>query len=284
MAENKMPPKQELRTTTGQVPPPPRPRVQPVSQAKAPRPRRQGPSARPPRRRKPRPQILKELKREGGLLRILRRLLIVALIIAVLTLGWSVYLKRHYQYDIISKDAAAKGEWDAILVLGCGVYADGSPTPMLQERIDAGLLSYFKGAAPKLLLSGDHGQKHYDEVNAMKNVVLAAGVPEENVFLDHAGFNTYDSLKRAKDIFGVKKICIVTQEYHLYRALYLADSLGLEYCGVAADKEVHLGQSLREIREILARVKAIYSSIFQPPAEIMGTPIDIKGDGRVSFD
>lgn len=115
---------------------------------------------------------------------------------------------------------------DCILVLGAGLKSDGTPSYMLADRLDAGVALYHAGAAPKLLLSGDHGKKYYDEVNAMKKYVLECGVPEEDIFLDFAGFSTYDSMYRAKAIFQVNTVIVVTQKYHQHRALYLAEKLG----------------------------------------------------------
>lgn len=216
--------------------------------------------------------------------KILSCLVLIGLALAVLAMAFSIYLKSKYQLDIVSLDTAASKKRDAVLVLGCGVYPDGSPSPMLRDRMQAGIAAYYKGAGKKLLLSGDHGSKHYDEVTAMKNLALEAGVPPENIFLDHAGFSTYDSLKRAKEVFGLESVCLISQKYHLYRACYLADSLGLDYCAYPADAYVYKGQIFREAREVLARVKAIFSATFQPPPEVLGPPIDITGDGQLSWD
>ena len=115
--------------------------------------------------------------------------------------------------------------YDCILILGAGVRDDGSPTLMLADRLDQGLALYQQGAAPKIIVSGDHGSSGYDEVNTMKAYLVERGIPSEDVFMDHAGFSTYDSLYRARDIFQAQKLIIVTQKYHLYRALYIADCL-----------------------------------------------------------
>ena len=135
------------------------------------------------------------------------------------------------------------------------------------------------GAAPKLLMSGDHGQQEYDEVNTMKRYAVERGVASSAVFMDHAGFSTYESLYRAKEIFGVEKVIIVTQRYHLYRALYIARQLGLEAYGVASDPRSYAGQVAREVREILARNKDFLNTIFWPEPAYMGTSIPISGDG-----
>lgn len=173
---------------------------------------------------------------------------------------------------------------DCILVLGAGVRADGSPSHMLTDRLLVGIGLYENGAAPKLLMSGDHGQEDYDEVNTMKAYAVAQGVAAEDVFMDHAGFSTYESMIRARDVFGVKRVIIVTQEYHLYRALWLAESLGMEAVGVSADLRTYIGQSVRETREIAARCKDFAVSFIQPSPTYGGTAIDIHGDGGVTDD
>ncbi len=212
------------------------------------------------------------------------KLLLVFLFAAIILVGFSLFLRVRFEKKILTIDAAAYEVRDAVLILGCGVYQDGSPTPMLNDRMITGIDAFIKGAGKKLILSGDHGQKNYDEVKTMKEIALSYGIREDDIFLDHAGFSTYDSIKRAKDIFGVDSLCIITQKYHLYRALFLADSLDIEAVGVAADTRAYKGQWLREVREILARAKDSFNAIFEPNAEIMGSPIDLSGDGRVTWD
>lgn len=143
---------------------------------------------------------------------------------------------------------------------------------------------YEAGAAPKLLMSGDHGREEYDEVNAMKQFALEKGIASADVFMDHAGFSTYESLYRAKEVFGAEKIIIVTQRYHLYRALYIADRLGLEAVGVAADQRSYAGQTRRDIREVLARNKDFLTGIFRPEPTYLGEMIPIFGDGDLTND
>ena len=161
---------------------------------------------------------------------------------------------------------------DCILVLGCGVYADGSPTPMLYDRLARGVELYGAGWADVLLLSGDNRSADYNELATMDRVAQDLGAPAEAITLDYAGLSTYDSLYRAREIFGVESLVIVTQDYHLSRALYLAEALGLEAWGVAAEGEDRPGQLYRELREILARDKDFFWAIFQPEATILGEP------------
>ncbi len=186
---------------------------------------------------------------------------------------------------ILTLEKAAKLEnVDCILVLGCGLTADGRPSAMLHDRLEQGVALYGMDAAPKLLMSGDHGREIYDEVNAMKQFAVDAGIPTGDVFMDHAGFSTYESIYRAKEIFQAEKIIIVTQEYHLYRALYIAEQFGLEAYGVGADQRTYYGQSARDLREVLARVKDFGTSIFKPEPTYLGDAIPIWGNGDLTND
>ena len=185
---------------------------------------------------------------------------------------------------IVSQETAAGRKADCILVLGAGVYGDGSPSPMLRERLEQGLKLFELGASDRLLMSGDHGRQDYDEVNVMKAFAIEGGVPSQCVFMDHAGFSTYESLYRARDVFRAQKIVIVTQEYHLYRALYIAESLGLDACGVTADTQEYAGQTYREAREILARVKDFFSVRFMPEPAYLGQAVPVNGNGDATND
>ena len=155
---------------------------------------------------------------------------------------------------------------------------------MLEDRLRRSVELYYSDAAPKLLMSGDHGTVPYNEVQAMKQYALDHNVTPADIFMDHAGFSTYESIYRAKDIFQAKKIIIVTQEYHLYRALYIANALGIEAYGVNADYRNYSGQFARDIREILARNKDFLTSIFQPEPTYRGEAIPIWGDGNLTND
>ena len=155
---------------------------------------------------------------------------------------------------------------------------------MLEDRLRRSVELYEAGAAPKMLMSGDHGQQEYDEVNAMKRYAVKEGIASSNVFMDHAGFSTYESLYRAKEIFGAKKVIIVTQQYHLHRALYIARRLGLEAWGVASDYRGYAGQILRDVREILARNKDFVTGIFLPESTYLGEEIPLTGDGDMTND
>ena len=201
---------------------------------------------------------------------------------AAVVFGLSSYMKNKTAEKIITAEEATDA--DCILVLGCGVREDGSPSLMLRDRLETGLALYEAGAAPKLLMSGDHGRKDYDEVNLMKGYAMEKGVPSEDIFMDHAGFSTYDSMYRARDIFCAEKVIIVSQEYHLYRALYLADKLGLEAYGVSVLDVNYRGQAYREFREMLARAKDFCTAVIQPQPKFLGEEIPISGNGDLTND
>ena len=204
---------------------------------------------------------------------------------AAAVLGINGYVKTSTKAQILTPEQAAQLEGvDCILVLGCYVHENGNPSDMLHDRLQMGVELYDLGAAPKLLMTGDHGRTTYDEVDAMKTFAVDAGIPSENVFMDHAGFSTYESMYRAKEIFQAEKILIVTQEYHLYRAIYIAESLGLEAYGVSADYRSYSGQLGRDVREILARVKDFGSTLLKPKPTFLGEAIPIWGDGNLTTD
>ena len=183
-----------------------------------------------------------------------------------------------------SQQTAELSDVDCILVLGCKVWDDGQPSHMLEDRLRRGVELYEMGAAPKLLMSGDHGREDYDEVDAMKRYGVDAGISSSDIFMDHAGFSTYESIYRAKEIFQAKKIIIVSQEYHLHRALFVANMFGIEAYGVSADYRSYVGQTGRDIREILARVKDFATSVFKPDPTYLGEVIPISGDGNLTND
>lgn len=217
------------------------------------------------------------------------RILIVFLSLCVLAAA-SIFIidavvKGTTKDQILTTEQAAQlQDVDCILVLGCGVHDDGSPSDMLHDRLRRGVELYELGTAPKLLMSGDHGRVGYDEVDTMKAFAVEAGIPSENVFMDHAGFSTYESMYRAKEIFQAKKIVIVTQEYHLYRAIYTAESLGMEAYGVSSNYRNYRNQDGMDRREVLARVKDAFSCLFKPEPTYLGETIPIWGDGNLTND
>lgn len=215
-------------------------------------------------------------------------LLLCALFLSVALLGAffvgaaNLYVVSSSNDYIVELSDTAALDADCILVLGCLVKSDGSPSDMLSDRLEVGVKLYESGAAPKLLMSGDHGKAEYNEVGAMKKYATDKGVPSADVFMDHAGFSTYESMYRAKEIFGADRVIIVSQSYHLYRAIYIARSLGIEAYGVASDQRSYRGQTVRDVREAAARAKDLVYTMFRPLPTYLGDSISLLGDGNVT--
>jgi len=214
-------------------------------------------------------------------LRILSACIVIGSILVLLIDLWVVQSTKN---RILTVDQLKSNDYDCILVLGAGVWENDQPSPMLEDRLNKGVELFLHNVSNRLLMSGDHGTIEYDEVNVMKDYAIDQGIESSSIFMDHAGFSTYDSLYRAKVIFGAKKIVIVTQQYHLYRALYIAKSLGIEAIGVAAEKIPYSYQWLRDAREILARNKDVLFSLFKPEAKVLGDPISLDQSGDVTND
>lgn len=207
----------------------------------------------------------------------------IVLLIGIAAVSLSVYMVKATEKNIFTADTFKNDEKaDCILILGAGV-KDGKPKPMLRDRLLTGIELYKSGAAEKIIMSGDHGRADYDEVNVMRAFALEQGVSAEDIFLDHAGFSTYDSVYRAKNIFGAENIIIVSQKYHLYRALYISEKLDVKAAGVSADLNTYGGQLKRDIREIIARDKDFFKCIVKPEAEIMGDKIPLDSDGSITL-
>ena len=205
------------------------------------------------------------------------------IVITTIILSINVYMFLTTKSNIQKIDEIKDTDIDCIIILGAGV-RENSPTPMLEDRVLTGRDIYNKNKTNKIIVSGDHGRKEYDEVNVMKNYLINEDIPDENIFMDHAGFSTYDSIYRAKEIFKAKKIIIVTQDYHQYRALYIAKKLNLEAYGVTANKREYQFQLKRDIREIIARVKDFIKCIFKPEPKYLGEAIPLEGNGNKTND
>jgi len=233
------------------------------------RPRRPRAKKKPPHRRRPRALVLWILAA-----------LAVSAALGVLVPNLVIRLSAD---RFIVADVAKAPQAQAAVVLGAKVYPNGEPSPMLADRLATGVELYKQGKVKKLLLSGDHGQTTYDEVNVMLAYVLAQGVPEKDVFTDHAGFNTYDTMYRARAVFRVQSALVVTQRFHLARAVYTARNLGLEATGVPADIQPYTDETRFALRDWLARVKAFWQlHVTKPEPRYLGPPIPIDGDGRAS--
>lgn len=210
--------------------------------------------------------------------------IIIIAILMIIVLGINLYVKASTNKQILGENDYTKlSDIDCIIILGAGVWGD-KPSPILEDRLLEGIKLYQNNVSDKIIMSGDHGRESYDEVNIMKNYAIEKGIPSENIFMDHAGFSTYESIYRARDIFKAKKIVIVTQKYHLYRALYAANCLGLEAYGLGADPRQYSGATFRELREILARDKDFIKCIFKPKPTYLGDTIPVSGNGDVTND
>lgn len=214
----------------------------------------------------------------------LKRLLQLALIVLGIALlafaGVNLVVWWPARTGIVEPSEARPAQ--AALVLGAGVWPDGRPTPVLKDRLDTGLDLYRSGKVGKILCTGDHGQDDYDEVNAMRRYLEEHGVPPEDIFMDHAGFDTYDSMYRARQVFEVQSAVVVTQEFHLPRALYLARSMGIRAEGVSATRQPYLDDGWYSVRELAARVKAFAEVAARREPRYLGPAIPIEGDGRAT--
>lgn len=215
-------------------------------------------------------------KKIFGLLTLIVLLTITFVIYSNLAVKWTGSKGIYSVNDNITGDAA--------VILGARIFKDGSPSQVLSDRLDTGIELYKSGKVKKLLMTGDHGQVTYDEVNGMRRYAIGKGIPEQDIFMDHAGFSTYDSMYRARDIFLIKKAIIVTQEFHLPRALYIARSLGLYVDGVTADKRDYAGEGYLYFRELFARTKAVAQLAISMKPKYLGPAIPISGDGRATND
>ena len=173
---------------------------------------------------------------------------------------------------------------DCVIVPGALVYSD-RPSQMLQDRLDVALAVYRSGVTRRILVSGDHGHKDYDEVNIMRQYLLGQGVPAEHIFMDHAGFDTYDTLYRARDVFLVKKAIVTTQTFHLNRALYIGEALDLDLQGVTSDLRDYPRARYYRLREYAARFKAFLEChILKTQPTFLGETIPIQGSGLETVD
>ncbi len=208
---------------------------------------------------------------------------IIMVAAAAVVLAINFYIddqSKDYIYDNI--EDASKAE--AALILGAKVYQQGTMSGMFQDRVDSAIELYKENKVEKILVSGDHGREDYDEVNTAKDYLLENGVGSKDIFLDHAGFDTYDSLYRAKDIFEVSSVIIITQNFHLPRAVYIGKELDMKTYGFSADKHLYAGIKYNELREVFGKVKAFLDISFHAKPKFLGEKIPITGDSRKSWD
>ena len=178
---------------------------------------------------------------------------------SVLLLSGAVCAKMGDRIITAQKLEEKGAHFDLVVVLGCGVNANGEPSHMLYDRIKTGVELYQKGLCDAILMSGDRREDgSYDEVTVMQRCAMEMGVPEEKILLDPYGYSTYESIANLAVAYPQKRVLIVTQEYHLYRSLYIAEKLNVEALGVSADLRPYTKQLYRDVREVLARVKDVY--------------------------
>ena len=209
-------------------------------------------------------------------------ILLLAIVAAVALLNGIVVWTTAGQ--IVSEAEAETFDADCALVLGAGLKKNGEPGNTLTDRLETAIALYESGAAKKLVMSGDHGRQGYDEANLMKQYAVERGVPSSDVFMDHAGFSTYESVYRAEAIFLARRVIIVTQAYHLPRALFIANGLGLDAVGVAADRRAYVGMTYSYGREIAARVKDCFTTWLNVDPTYLGEAIPVSGDGNLTND
>ncbi len=216
--------------------------------------------------------------------KIIRNTLITLVILGILAVAvCNIVVIASAKAHILTFDEAKElTDIDCIIVLGAGLKSDGSPSNLLYERILCGAELYLAGASDRLLLSGDHSRVDYNEVGAMKKYMLDRGIEANVVFTDHAGLDTYDTMYRAKEIFKAKRVIVVTQGFHLSRAVFIANALGLEAYGVDCDTGVYGRNIMNDIREIAARPKYVLDAVFKPEPQYLGEAIPIWGEASAS--
>lgn len=202
--------------------------------------------------------------------------------------AYAILFGERELYELEDKKKLPEGN-DAILVLGAGVRADGTPSAMLEDRLLTAVSLWESKAAEAVIVSGDHGKVEYDEVNVMKEYLIGKGIPSDRIFMDHAGFSTYDSLYRARAIFGAEQLVIVTQQYHAYRALMIGRSMGIDCTAVAApilssEATGYAKQPWYTFRETVARAKDLVKCFLRPDPAYLGERIPLEESGDVTND
>lgn len=207
-------------------------------------------------------------------------LLLLALLSVLLLTPWLLRAWVHWlaRPNVFQSHSAPPG--DVALVLGAGLRFDGSPTAVLHDRVATAVELYQAGAVKKLLLSGDNRFENYNEPAAMYRLAVQLGVPDEDIVLDYAGRRTYDSCYRASAIFRVKSAVVVTQRFHLDRALYLCNELGVNAVGVAADRQTYRAANFWQLREVAATLRAWLDVHVLRPEPVLGEPLPIEIAGQ----
>ena len=217
-----------------------------------------------------------------------KRLVIIAvsclLFILFMMIGINVYVGMSSKDYIADDIKDVKKGVSAIIVPGAGLESDGTPGVVLKDRLDTAIELFKAGVATRILVSGDHGDDYHNEALAMKEYAIEKGLPADAVFMDHAGFTTYETMYRAREVFGVTSCVIVTQKYHMYRSIYIARGLGLDAYGMPSGIHIDLKYFPLEAREFLARIKAFFMVMFKPEPTYLGDEIPISGSGSLTDD
>lgn len=233
-------------------------------------------------RKKSRPKKAIPLKLK---LKIFSSIIMFTLIIVLLTASIANRVILKTSRPLIHCNIETVSNAQVAIILGARIYSNNGVSAVVYDRLIKAVELYKEGKVKKILISGDHGQVEYDEVNTIKSWVLKYGVPEEDIFMDHAGFSTYESMYRAKAIFQIESAIVVTQRFHLARAVYLARKQGITTQGYAADRREYLHMSYNKRREFAARTKDfMLANIFKPLPTYLGKTIPITGDGRATQD
>lgn len=198
---------------------------------------------------------------------------VVVAVAATIAINAYCILSTRGDVHTIAQIEAAGTKADAIVVLGASVKPDGTPSDILADRLEVAADLYLSGAAPAIIASGDNRTSHYNESDAMKRYMAGLGVPADAIYVDHAGYDTYASIYRAANVFGAHSVMVVTQAYHLYRALMIGDLLGVSTVGVAADKGNYNNQAQYSLRDVFARDKDFFRALLHLPPEDAVQPI-----------
>ena len=217
------------------------------------------------------------------IMKFLKLILIVGLVVGLISLLLNVYMVQYSKKRIVERGEYHSETLDCAIVLGASART-GKPSLMLRDRLDLAYELYEGGYVNKILVSGDHMYNDYDEANVMKTYLIDLGVAEQDIFMDHAGVDTYSTMIRAKEVFLVESAIICTQKYHLFRAVYIANQIGIDAKGVACDVFISTKLPYFKAREFLARVKDFFCVKIFKPNVLLGDEIPIYGDGRLTED
>lgn len=219
------------------------------------------------------------------MLRVLSRVVTFAVLLVLLILTvFNISLNYTYSSRILPNTESLEF-MQAVIIPGASVLKNKKPSPVLLERLQKGIEIYKSGKSAKLLLSGDNAQRYYDEVNVMRDYCLQRGVKAEDIFLDHAGLRTFDTIYRTRYVYAAKNIVVVSQKLFLPRALFLADHLGINAFGIPTDTSNYEPSYTEMLREFIARYKAILDIyVLSSEPKYMGKKHPITGDGQSTWN